>query len=222
MGLTHTSRQSERRYPPKNLWRVIPELFRQDFSYTVNEPKDFDSWELAREKCWYPIFDTIKEMETGKGMGDLKSLHNLVFFEMLGLFDNPYIRMAGGLMAKPITEDFYHRDGIRDLVEEFFLRRYGIAPNYTTVSTPGRCIVKIPGLIERLKIGHPSPRVIKADYLKLFKRLYSIEGSVQTNKDLMVFSVRPTFVTPHNHTDSDFVQIGKELLEVIENRGIYS
>ncbi len=169
------------------------------------------------QKLWDRIKDNLKILETGEVIGTSKIFIGFKFCEELAQCNVLYYRVAGSLLAVPIIEDLIEFDGLYNVIEDFFLKTYSLAPKISKTKDSSVCVT-FPGSYQRLVSRYPSPRKAQSDFEHIVGGIQALSFKTEIKRDRLTFTVSfPDCESEKEETP--FVKIAKKMLNSGEISG---
>ena len=206
-----------RKFPPAAMWKPIRVLYSEQ-SRALETVEQIIAWQETQKPLWDRVCYNLREMESGGILGTIRIFSSVEFHEDLSMDGDPFLGLAGSMLSQPIIEDLMTLGGLHDVIESFFLTRYGIAPRISRKE--GRIVsVSLPGFFQRLVLGYPSPRKVQKDFKKLSQDLWSLGFETRITGNVILFGV---FLPEYDNEgiDEDYVRVAVDLLNLATRGGI--
>jgi hypothetical protein len=220
MGLSHTNRK-ESEFKLSSLLKGLKLVHENHFHKHYNDKTGecSEDWELYYRGVWDEVFRAIKDMQDGYISGTVTTFKALELIEWLSCSNVEQFKLASLLLSKPIHEDFFRGDGLRDVFEHFMLVRYGIAADMGMKTewrgNMTRIAVRMPGLWYRIVTHYPSPRKIIQDWEKLTSWILSLDFRVDLKGSNLFVSVAVPPEPITDDMDPDFMATANYLVNIV-------
>ena len=188
----------KRDFSPKQIWKPLGQLKEEHHSLFLS-PERAPLWEL-RKQIWNGIEKIGKDTENGLLFGSLKLLNTFRYIEGLVISPDEYFNLAAFVVSQPLLEDLIHLGGLKNLVEDFFLKTYGLPVHFHDTEWHNVASIRIPNISERISVGHPSTKKIMRDFNRLTKDIWLVTFDVRQKGAFLNFVA---YIPPVDMDDPD-------------------